>query len=189
MEPINGAAIRVIGISGKIGSGKTSLAQFLSIMIPGLGVHSFADRLRDVVSIMTGIKNTRSSAAKNTYLPDWGMTLGQLLQSVSQKMREVNPDTWVNALFSQLGADSFWVIDDLRYKNEAAAIKAAGGILIRLDGRLALALDTRDPNHISETELDNYEFDMIIGSDEIASNMAGVYNKIVRFMMALGDGT
>lgn len=99
----------------------------------------------------------------------------------------LHPNIWVNAVMSEYkgkyvgGADPYqddpdveyppievfetdfpnWVITDVRFPNEAQAIKDKGGILIRLNRGLG---DTG--NHASETALDNYDgFDVVIANN------------------------
>lgn len=54
-----------------------------------------------------------------------------------------------------------WIISDLRFVNEAEAIKQKGGICIRVN-RWLEDLDKTDTRHESETALDNYQFDHVI---------------------------
>lgn len=52
-----------------------------------------------------------------------------------------------------------WIVTDLRFENEAQAIKDRGGILIRINRSYSIGVQ----EHKSETALDNYkEFDYII---------------------------
>lgn len=54
-----------------------------------------------------------------------------------------------------------WIITDVRYKNEADAIKSLGGILIRVDRNTEL-----NDDHISETALDDYDgWDYVIDNN------------------------
>jgi hypothetical protein len=90
----------------------------------------------------------------------------------------LHPDTWVNALFAdykpvvkewdELGNDTLvqypnWIITDMRFPNEMQAVKANGGITIRVvrpsDKEIPLDL------HPSETALDDAEFDYEIIND------------------------
>lgn len=43
---------KIIGISGKIGSGKTTLSNYLKEKYPNLQSRSFAENLRHIVSIL-----------------------------------------------------------------------------------------------------------------------------------------
>ena len=105
----------------------------------------------------------------------------------------IHPNIWVNALFanhdkylefcmqnelsklkdkSMMGGfspnrSSFelpnWIITDVRFPNEAQAIKDRGGILIRINRP---QLIERDFEHLSETALDDYDgFDYVINND------------------------
>jgi hypothetical protein len=108
------------------------------------------------------------------------MTVRDLLQKIgTEAMRNgLHPDTWVNALFAdykpvvkewdELGNDTLvqypnWIITDMRFPNEMQAVKANGGITIRVvrpsDKEIPLDL------HPSETALDDAEFDYEIIND------------------------
>jgi hypothetical protein len=115
----------------------------------------------------------------------------------------IHPQIWVNALFADYKAkwvptgDSVaeedvslekeypnWIITDVRFPNEAQAIKDRGGIVIRVnrdfvqtklkDGQTLTVqrgiltgeehLQLKTP-HPSETALDDYEFDIVVEND------------------------
>jgi hypothetical protein len=177
---------RLIGISGKIGSGKTSLARDLQSRQPSLEKHSFADKLRDVLCCVSGIapSETRSAEQKNAVPDHWGKSVGTLLQDIGESMRQgVHADTWVLALFSRWSSDQRWVIDDLRHVNEAEGIRARGGLLIRLNGDPSgeRARSTRNLEHPSETALDNYpHFDVIIDTELYVNQWDEMFEEIGR---------
>ena len=65
-----------------------------------------------------------------------------------------------------------WIITDVRFPNELQAIKDRGGINIRINRPCSICggvgyhkLDCRPSEHISETALDNAEFDYVIEND------------------------
>ena len=86
----------------------------------------------------------------------------------------IHPNIWVNALFADFkqlvspGYTDNWIITDVRFPNEAKAIKDRGGIMIRvnrsqflIDGKVILK-----DEHASETGLDDYDkFDYVIDND------------------------
>ena len=100
----------------------------------------------------------------------------------------IHPNIWVNALFADykavkvhekvtdnLNLKSFkkpnWIITDVRFPNEAQAIKDRGGVVIRVN-RTYYTEDKKyimghDPfeTHPSETALDDYEFDHVIDNN------------------------
>lgn len=72
----------------------------------------------------------------------------------------------------------YWIIPDVRFINEAKAIKERRGILIRVNRG-----NTSTDNHISETELDNYlDFDATIDNrgsiDELIVSVKNILQKL-----------
>ena len=75
----------------------------------------------------------------------------------------IHPNIWVNALFADYEPDSKWIITDVRFPNEAKAIKEKGGIMIRINRPNFIG---KDFDHLSETALDDYDgFDYVIEND------------------------
>ena len=67
-----------------------------------------------------------------------------------------------------------WLLTDMRFPNEMDAVKDKGGITIRVNRpkpremflmNANTTIDTRVPEHPSETALDNTEFDYVIEND------------------------
>jgi hypothetical protein len=179
--------VRLIGISGKIGSGKTTLANYLMEHYPGMTRRSFADKLREVLSLLTNVASneTRSVEQKGRILPEWDKTIGVMLQDIGEGLRQyLHKDTWVLSLFSNYDQSrDYWIIDDMRHINEANIIKKHGGVLIRLEGDPSgvRAASTRDLNHISETALDDYHgFDVIIQTDQFIDRHHDMFLEINR---------
>ncbi|HZS43384.1 MAG TPA: hypothetical protein VFA52_04335 [Candidatus Paceibacterota bacterium] len=81
--------------------------------------------------------------------------------------RSQNPNYWADKTFENISKDTdFLLISDVRFLNEAEAIKKRGGYLVNVqryypDGSLFVTKD-RDPKHISETELDDYNWDFYL---------------------------
>jgi len=160
----------IVAISGKIGSGKSHISKHIRTELPNLDFKnkSFGYDVKKIVSYLTGInmKTILSRKAKSIFLSEWNMTIGEMFQKVGTDcMRDnLHNNTWVLSMFSKYDDGLNWVIDDVRFRNEANYIKERGGIIIRLEGdpKNVRAFDKRDPNHKSEIELDNYEkFDII----------------------------
>ena len=172
----------IIGLSGKIGSGKTTLAEFLKEELRKIDIPvqfiNFADALKKITYELSGHYGF-TQEDKQFYLEDWGMTVGTMLQKLgTDVMRNYfDNQVWVKAAFSKI-KEGVNIIGDCRFKNEAIAIKQKEGILIRVNGDPGKIREnsTRDINHISEIELDNYDgFDFIFennGSKEALAEFA-----------------
>lgn len=134
-------------------------------------IRKFAGKLKEIASLLTGIpvEKFEDQEFKNTYLGDeWKV------QGVSMKVREflqylgtnalrdcLHPNTWLNALFADYNSTADdWIITDVRFPNEAKAIKDRGGIMIRVDRPGVKPIN----NHPSETALDDYDFDYKIAN-------------------------
>lgn len=125
-------------------------------------------------------------------------TVRQILQEVgTEAMRDnVHPNAWVNALmadykpfyqhetlarcggFKLISNDILpnWIITDVRFPNEAKAIKDRDGILIRVE-REGFNAGT----HPSETALDNYKhFDHIINNEGSIAELIESVSKILK---------
>lgn len=99
-----------------------------------------------------------------------------LLQRVGTERRAENPKYWIDQVFAQIDRvnPEVAVITDLRYRNEARAIKDRGGVIIQVsrmnqDGTPFVATD-RPADHPSEIDLDGHRFDHYISaySGEVA---------------------
>jgi hypothetical protein len=95
-------------------------------------------------------------AAKDTY-PE----VRKFLQNLGLGAREVfGEDFWVDMALKQAERYENVVFTDVRFINEADAIKAAGGKVVRIDRPGFVAA-----GHVSETELLGYDFDHVIVND------------------------
>jgi hypothetical protein len=93
-----------------------------------------------------------------------------LLQKVGEGRRnEFGLNYWIQQLEKSMsGFKGVAVITDMRYTNEADWVKSKGGWTVQVsrvnqDGSPFVS-DDRDPNFVSETQLDGYNFDAYIKS-------------------------
>lgn len=153
----------IIGISGKIGAGKDTLAALIIKSDNRFKQKSFAFKLKQIVSIISGtsIEDNLSQEGKKTVSKIFNLSLGEMQQIIGTKVFRDNfdQDVWIKALFSDYNPETdYWVISDVRFKNEASFVTKMGGILIRIKGDPAniRANSNRDLTHASETDLDDY---------------------------------
>lgn len=131
--------------------------------------HAFADKLKECASIILGVPRFmfESGEFKESFtsLPlsnkeGEPMTNREFLQYFGTEVgRSIDKDLWIKALMYSYGRDkeSHWIIPDVRFPNEADAIRNAGGVLwkIERDGSGA-------GNHISEKLIDDIKVDVVI---------------------------
>ena len=127
-----------IAITGKMCSGKTTLSKYLQKIEPRFQIFSFGKKVKEVASDlfqMDSLKKDRS-----------------LLTSLATKMREINPDVWVNYILKQTENVNYCLIDDLRYQNEYEALFNNGFKIIQLT-----IPDDIQEMRIKEIYPDNYQ--------------------------------
>jgi hypothetical protein len=165
MEMVQVAALPrrglVVGLSGKFGSGKDTAATLLQEAMPEMHWKriSFAYLVKATVATLTSttMEANLSDAGKQTVPRGFKDTLGTLQQKVGMAMRQhIDPDVWVQAAFATIAPGDNVLVTDVRFPNEATEIRDRwGGLVIRLQGRAPRTEERRDPNHPSETALDN----------------------------------
>ena len=201
----------IIGISGKMGSGKDTFAEEFAKLrrikynLVDVERHAFADKVRETTQLITGYPLTLThkegdpfvnkvynytQEQKNYFLKTFGMSIGTALQIIGTEAMRVgfHEETWVISLFETVGKrclsdGNILIIPDVRFPNEADYILDNNGILLRLEGD---PLDirkntTRDINHISETALDNYKKFNYVLRNGVA-DLDVFRNKILTFM-------
>ena len=107
-----------IAITGKMCSGKTTLSNYLCQIEPRFQVFSFAKKVKEVASDLFGMDPLIKDRS--------------LLTSLGQKMREIDPDVWINYVIKQTEGIDYCLIDDLRYQNEYLALAKNGWKIIQL---------------------------------------------------------
>jgi Deoxynucleotide monophosphate kinase len=234
-------SISLIGLSGRIGSGKNTAATIFQLidyyksMPEGKSItldffikkvlssddhfinyctsksswiqKSYADKLKQVCSILSGIPIEKFSdqSFKASFMPhewvqsgpmqdDFLMTVRQFIQRVATEAirNNVHYNTWVNALFADyIPYNGYrppgmikpvlvypkWLITDVRFPNEYSAIKKRGGIIIRMERDFQHKSD-----HVSETALDEHQFDFIVDNNgsisDLVNSIIEIFNQI-----------
>ena len=152
--------IRLIGLAGKKGAGKDTVAKSIS----GAQVYAFADELKYIVNRLFNIPlsllhGSQEDKNRLTHVIDPiefnRMTVRETLQVFGTDVcRTMSNEVWINSLDKRLKAeadpDKVQIITDVRFTNEIEYIREMGGIVVYL---------TRDPNkvhvdrHISENTI------------------------------------
>ena len=181
-----------IAISGKMGSGKTTLANEL--------IQQFTDG-NNGKSKMVSLGAPVKEVARKYFLMPADVKDRSLLQQIGQQFRNITPDVWVDLMMScvQTSADitdiGLYICDDVRFENELKAMNEDGWMTIRLtvdeseqQRRLECAYgeDWRthweNRNEISETDLDKtVGFDMVLHNLELV-NVPHVASEIMELI-------
>lgn len=151
-------------------------------------IKKFSGKLKVIASILTGIpvekfedQDFKASMLGEEWWKNYGdfyhqTTVRDFLQILgTDAIRNgLHSNAWVNALmadykvglfFPEVTADKHaaypnWIITDVRFPNEAEAIKDRGGVIIRIDRPGVEPVNA----HPSETALDNWTFDYKIAN-------------------------
>lgn len=127
----------IIGITGAIGSGKDTIADYL-IANHGFTRLSFAGKVKDVAHVVFGWdreliegRTKESRAWREVEDPFWGLSPRTALQRIGTEMfrDQIHPETWIKAVQKQIQAapEKNYVITDCRFENEVQAIIDLGG--------------------------------------------------------------
>lgn len=159
--------INLIGISGKIGSGKDEVVRIVNeITSNAYQVKRFSGKLKQIVELMTGVpadQMNRQDVKTMSLGPEWDyMTVRDLLIRIgTEGMRDrVHKDAWVNALFNDYDDRKYWIVPDTRFPNEFNAIRNRGGIVVRIERP-----GVKCNGHESETAIDGFDFDYVLKND------------------------
>lgn len=134
------------------------------------------------------MEDVLSREGKLKYLPEWGMTIGEMQQKVGTEAirNNIHNDAWVLSLFGTYTDEDFWIVTDVRFKNEAKIIKERGGIIIRLNGDPLNSKknDNRNMEHQSEIDLDDYQdFDYVYDNIPPISNLESFVKIIAKTVL------
>lgn len=161
----------------------------------GWEIRKFAYKLKQIAGILLGVSPEKfedQEFKKSNLSLEWGendfyidyrgdwvdrvipMTVREfLIRLGTEAMRDgLHQDTWINAMFADYKEESKWIITDMRFPNEYDAVKARGGVTIKI-----VRPDNPYPkiDHLSESALDDYKFDFVItniGTEEDLLNIA-----------------
>lgn len=130
----------------------------------GWRLESYAGKLKMVASLLTGVSATKFSDPefkKSNLSKEWDfMSVREFLQRLgTDAMRKgLHESVWINALMANYTPRDKWVVTDVRFPDEAQAIKSRGGWVWRIVRNGITPVN----NHISEIALDHWKFDQII---------------------------
>ena len=167
----------VIGLVGRRGSGKSLVAQRL-VAAHGYTHVPFAKPLKDMLRAI-GLDEVYLGSLKELPCPlICGVTPRHAMQALGTEWGRnlIHPDLWTTLWRDAVirSKASVVVADDVRFANEAVAVRSLGGVLLRVVRPEMPASEEAD-SHASETEQDNIECGArLVNGDTIADLDAAV---------------
>jgi predicted kinase len=160
----------VLGIVGLKGSGKGVVAARL-VTKHNFKVVKFADPLKDMLRVL-GLNDydLEGEGKEKANGLVCGRTPRHAMQTLGTEWgrNHIGDEIWIEAwLRRAVAVQENVVADDVRFGNEAAAIKAANGLLVKV-----VPQDNNFPtqNHPSETEVNSIFTDFVIMNDRVNLN-------------------
>ena len=148
--------VRLIGLVGKAGSGKDTLAD--AIAVDGWEKVAFADSLKRMCIDYLGLSHddAYTQEGKMKFNETWGMTNRAILQKVgTDAMRNgFDKDVWVKILGirirKMLDEGRKVVVTDCRFDNECQMIEDMGGLVVEVVRDASSNLSGEEQKHASE---------------------------------------
>ncbi len=171
---------RLIGLTGYAGAGKDLVAALLSMR--GYTRMAFADAVREEAVTLIGqeapaeldedLRKMLSSGALSRldfYSKPTLPSVRRILQQYGSEYRRAqDPRYWVNIVEEKVKTTtSPIVISDVRFPNESAWVRMAGGVTWRV-----LRPGLKSDGHVSESVLESIREDKVIGNDGDLQHLA-----------------
>lgn len=157
----------IVGLAGAAGSGKTTLAKALEVR--GFAIIGFADPIYEAVAAIVGlpVAALQQRAVKETPLEWLGRSPRHLLQTLGTEWgrESISQTIWIDIAMHRAQHHRNVVIPDVRFDNEARAIRACGGRVWRLRRDDYRPLDTVSSRHASEAGVSDHLIDLVIDND------------------------
>ena len=177
----------IVGFCGLAGSGKSTAAQ--NLVARNFACVPFAAPLKRMFAALGLAPSSRDDPMVWRETPHdllCGKTPRQALQTLGTEWgrEQIGADVWVRLWAAEASAWPHVVADDVRFANEAAAIRGAGGLVIRIDRPGAGSAS--GAGHVSETI--PFEPDAAIDNDgDLASLGSAVWLTVARAAFSAGD--
>lgn len=180
----------IIGLTGRAGSGKDTLANYLCIH-HGFTQVAYADPIRDALELGLGIESHHLREDKESIIPWLGVSGRHLMQTLGTEWGRdlIHPDLW--RLLLQRRIDRLQdetdrcVISDLRFPNEADWLRAHPNAHIwHIDRPSAAPVRA----HPSEAGLDFHPGDAVLVNSQLEHFFAQAEHRLEGLINHRADG-
>lgn len=167
----------IITVSGTARCGKNYVGDLLCKKLPNAKCYAFADLLKEYVCEMLDIDIETLDYYKNCGGPFTtnGVTMRTILQRLGTEIfvNKVDRLYWVKKLREKINSENYdyAIITDARFCHELDFIGESFKIFIKSNEEIA------ESNHISERNLDNFNFDYVINNFD-KPNLSPVIDEI-----------
>jgi hypothetical protein len=151
----------IIGIAGRKGHGKTTIANALADAFPGYKLMAFADPIRAFAEAC-GFDLSRKEEPD----PRLAISPRRFMQTAGTEFGRsmMGEDFWVNSMAARAESSSAIVIHDVRFPNERNWIRERGGCVLWIH-RPAVLTRPFDP-HASENSISQFDCDSVVINDD-----------------------
>lgn len=170
----------IIGFTGRKGSGKDTVASFLPFEFEQV---KFAGALKDMFRAFLIYCKVDEETIERMVEGDLkevpqeilqGKTPREFMQRLGTEFGrdQIGENLWVDAAMERAKSFDISVFTDVRFDNEASAVKREGGVVIRISRPQALANEFSD--HPSEKAIDSLDVDHNIKNDGSLGQLKGL---------------
>lgn len=183
-ECVKNGDLKILGITGKMFSGKDTVAEFIHFAFRNSRITSFARPLKQMMIEYFGftVDDLYTTEGKQRYNDFWGMTNREALQRVGTECFRNNfhKDTWLKTMELNImnKPSALIIIPDVRFPNEAELIQALDGSILKIV-RDDVARDPKQMTHASETMIDQIPYDMLLVNNK---DRASLFETVLRLL-------
>ena len=123
----------LIGLAGKKQSGKSTLAMYMCDVL-GFQEDSFGAPIRQFVAQLCGYSSGELEVYKEQVHPSLGVTPRYMMQTLGTEWARntIKDSIWIDCLANRVRNSKRVIISDIRFENEATAIRKMGGTIIHI---------------------------------------------------------
>lgn len=166
MEP------RIIGLLGRAGRGKDTVAAYIIKKHPHYINVKFAKIIKQIAAILFDWNEEIESVQKNAVDSRWNISPREAMVFITKVFQDkMGADFFSKRIFEKHKDDSI-IITDLRYEPDIYEIKKRGGIIIKI-------LRDTEPDYEWERDIDGFYADYTIYNNGTLEELYDKINQIV----------
>lgn len=162
----------LIGVHGRIGSGKDTLTSYVLRRVQGWAQYAFAQPIKDAARVMFNFSETQlygTPAQKAEVDEFWGFSPRTVFQKLGTDFGRnmLRDDVWLKRAEAEVAknraAGVGTIISDVRFENEAELVRRLGGVVLHVEPPVSVS---GVATHASEAGIEFAESDLRITNDK-----------------------